>query len=189
MTFETTARIMNQGSRTAFCVVLLLAPLMAQDPLARKLPSVTLIPSAATNISRGKANTVKLEFQVGVGFHINSNTPSAEYLIPTVLKLDAPTDIAVGKITYPAGQELSFAFAPNEKLSVYSGKFTLAVVVRPLASVLPGRYEFHGQMRYQACDNAACYPPKQLPVQFEVKVVKAPRPAAKNPAQSPHVHN
>jgi hypothetical protein len=44
-------------------------------------------------------------------------------------------------------------------------------------------------MRYQACDNAACYPPKQLPVQFEVKVVKAPRATAKNPAQSPHVHN
>lgn len=169
--------------------MLLIAPLVAQDSLGKKFPSVTLIPPAVADVSRGKANTVKLDFQVNAGFHINSNKPSAEYLIPTVLKLDPPTDIVVGKIVYPAGEETSFAFAPNDKLSVYSGNFTLAVTVRPLSTVLPGKYELRGQMRYQACDNAACYPPKQLPVYFEVKVVKAPRPAAKNPAQSPHAHN
>jgi hypothetical protein len=62
-------------------------------------------------------------------------------------------------------------------------------MVRPLASVLPGKYVFRGELKYQACDNAACYPPKKLPVQFEVKVVKSPPPATKNPAQSPHIHN
>ncbi len=167
----------------------LFAPLVAQEPPARKMPSVTLVPPGVASVYRGKANTVTLDFQVNAGFHINSNKPSEEYLIPTVLKLDPPTDIAVGKITYPPGEEKSFPFAPNEKLSVYSGTFTLAVSIRPLASVLPGKYEFRGTMRYQACDNAACYPPKNLPVSFEVKVVKPARPAAKNPAQSPHAHN
>jgi hypothetical protein len=33
------------------------------------------------------------------------------------------------------------------------------------------------------------YPPKRLPVEFNVKVVKAPPPPVKNPAQSPHAHN
>lgn len=169
--------------------LLLLAPLVAQEPPERKMPSVTLVPPGVASIYRGKANTVTLDFQVNAGFHINSNKPSEEYLIPTVLKLDPPTDIVVGKITYPPGEEKSFPFAPNEKLSVYSGTFTLAVSIRPLASVLPGKYEFHGTMRYQACDNAACYPPKNLPVSFEVKVVKPAPPAAKNPAQSPHAHN
>jgi len=177
------------GLELALSAMLLITPLLAQDTLGRKLPSVTLVPPAVANISRGKANTVKLEFQVSSGFHINSNKPSAEYMIPTVLRLDAPTDIVVGRITYPAGEEMSFPFAPNEKLSVYSGNFTLAVMVRPLSSVLPGKYGFRGQMRYQACDHAACYPPKNLPVQFEVKVVKPPRPPRKNPAQSPNVHN
>lgn len=146
-------------------------------------------PAPITTVTRGKANTVKLEFHVESGFHINSNKPSAEYLIPTTLRLDAPTDIVVGKTTYPAGQEMSFAFAPDEKLSVYSGDFTVAVSVRPLASVLPSKYEFRGNLRYQACDNAACYPPKNLPVKFEVKVVKAPPAPKKNPAQSPHAHS
>ena len=72
---------------------------------------------------------------------------------------------------------------------MYTGNFYLSVNVRPLANVLPSKYELRGILRYQACDNAACYPPRQLPVRFEVKVVKAPPAPARNPAQSPHVHN
>jgi hypothetical protein len=47
----------------------------------------------------------------------------------------------------------------------------------------------HGVLRYQACDNAACYPPKTLPVSFDVKVIKEPAAHHANPAQSPHIHN
>jgi hypothetical protein len=149
---------------------------------------VTMSPAALTTAVRGKSTTVALRFHVNSGFHINSNQPTEEFLIPTTLKLDVPTDIVVGKITYPPGAQMSFSFAPDEKLSVYSGEFDLSVQVRPLSSVLPGKYEIRGQLKYQACDNAACYPPKQLPVDFEVKVVKAPPPVKPNPAQSPHAH-
>ena len=164
------------------------AALTAQDSLGKKAPSVTQSPAPLISVIRGKATNVELRFHVGSGFHINSNKPAAEYLIPTTLKLDVPTDIVVGKITYPRGEEMSFAFAPDEKLSVYSGEFNLLVQVRPLAGMLPGKYEIRGRLRYQACDKAACYPPKQLPVDFAVKVIKAPLPPKKNPAQSPHAH-
>jgi hypothetical protein len=64
------------------------------------------------------------------------------------------------------------------------------VTVRPLASVLPGKYSLRGHLKYQACDNAACYPPRELPVEFEVKVTKAAGAGGgrRNPRQSPHVH-
>jgi len=179
----------NTLINTILGVGLLAALLPAQEPPGRKTPSVSMFPPPVANVTRGKPNTVELRFHVSSGFHVNSNKPSAEYLIPTVLKIDAPTDIVLGGTTYPEGQLMSFAFAPDEKLSVYSGEFDLQVTVRPLASVLPGKYAFRGELKYQACDNAACYPPKKLPVQFEVKVVKAPPPPHKNPAQSPHIHN
>lgn len=159
-----------------------------QDLPGRKVPSVTMSQPSVTTITRGKSGTVELRFRVSAGFHVNSNTPRSEFLIPTALKLDAPTDIVVGKITYPAGEDLSFPFSPNDKVSVYSGEFPLRVAVLPLSSVMPGKYAIRGELKYQACDNAACYPPKKLPVEFEVKIVKAPPPARKNPAQSPHVH-
>ena len=138
-------------------------------------------------VTRGRSNPVNLRFRVGSGFHVNSNHPKSEFLIPTALKLSAPTDIVIGRVSYPAGAEMSFAFAPDDKLSVYTGEFPVVVEVRPLAEVVPAKYMIRGELKYQACDNAACYPPKKLPVQFEIQVVKAPPPHRKNPGQSPHI--
>jgi hypothetical protein len=180
--------MLSNISKITFSIAVFASGLWAQDATPRRTPSVTMLPAPVATVVRGKSSNVELQFRVGSGFHINSNTPTAEYLIPTALKLDVPTDIVVGKVTYPPGKEMSFAFAPEEKLSVYSGDFNLSVQVRPLASVLPGKYEIRGRLKYQACDNAQCFPPKQLTVDFEVKVVKAPPPHKGNPAQSPHVH-
>ena len=159
-----------------------------EDIPGKKAPSITMIDAPVTVVIRGKGASVDLQFRIGSGFHVNSNTPAQDFLIPTALKLNAPTDIVVGRITYPPGEEMAFSFAPDEKLRVYSGAFTIGVIVRPLASVLPGKYEFRGRLKYQACDKAACYPPKELPVEFEIKVVKGAPPHVKNPGQSPHVH-
>lgn len=170
-------------------ILLLASSLSAQVLNSPKAPSVTVLPTPIETIPRGSPGEVQLHFRVTSGYHINSNMPKSEFLIPTTLKLDAPTDIVIGRITYPAGRDMAFPFSPDEKLSVYSGEFPVSVVVRPLHSVLPAKYMVRGQLKYQACDNAQCYPPKQLPVEFEVKVGKAKQTAGKrNPAQSPHVH-
>ena len=163
-----------------------LAPAQMTGP---KTPAVSMAPIPPVTVARGKAANVALDFRVVHGFHINSNTPHSEFLIPTTLKIDAPTDIVVGKVAYPEGKDVSFPFSPDEKLSVYSGDFRVALAVRPLHTVVPGKYAFHGNLKYQACDNAQCYPPKQLPVNFEVKVIKGVESSGKrNPAQSPHAH-
>lgn len=151
--------------------------------------SVAYTPPPITSIDRGQLGGVSLQFRVEPGFHINSNQPKQDYLKKTELRLDAPTDIAIVGVTYPVGVDRSFPFAPNDKLNVYTGDFGVRVLVRPLATVLPARYAVHGTLKYQACDNAACYPPKQLPIMFEVKVLKGvPAHKKGNPAQSPHIH-
>ncbi len=159
----------------------------AQTP--GKAPTLTVAPVPLVTARRTKQTTVEINFRVPPGYHVNSNTPKSEFLIPTTLRIEVPTDIVLGKTEYPAGKDMTFPFSPDEKLNVYSGDFTIAVGVHPLHSVVPGKYAMHGVLRYQACDNAACYPPKNLPVSFEVKVVKEPPAPHKNPAQSPHVHN
>ena len=144
--------------------------LWAQTP--GKAPTLTLAAVPLTTTPRAQQTMVNLNFRVPPGYHINSNTPKSEFLIPTALKMDVPTDIVLGKIEYPAGSDVSFPFSPDEKLNVYSGDFAIGLGVHPLKSVVPGKYVMHGVLRYQACDNAACYPPKTLPVSFEVRVVK-----------------
>jgi hypothetical protein len=147
-----------------------------------------MAPVPLTTAQRAAQTIVSLDFRIPGGYHINSNTPKSEFLIPTALRMDLPTDIVLGKIEYPAGEDRAFPFSPDEKLSVYTGDFTIKVAVHPLKSVVPGKYVMHGVLRYQACDNAACYPPKNLPVSFEVKVVKEPATHHANPAQSPSQH-
>jgi hypothetical protein len=173
----------------AFALLLLNAAALCFAQTPGKAPTLSMAPVPLTTTPRAVATMVNLDFRVPPGYHINSNTPKSEFLIPTALKMDVPTDIILGKTEYPVGEDRAFPFSPDEKLSVYSGDFTIAVAVHPLHSVVPGKYEMRGVLRYQACDNAACYPPKNLPVSFAVKVVKEPAVHKANPAQSPHVHN
>ncbi len=147
---------------------------IAQDDISpgKKTPSVTLAPVTTAAVTRGKPTSVELKFTIGSGFHINSHTPKSEFLIPTNLKLEAPPQVAVVKVAFPAGEDQTFPFSPDEKLNVYSGDFSVAVTLRAAASQQPGTYPVKGTLRYQACDNAACYPPKNLPVEFQVEVGK-----------------
>jgi hypothetical protein len=170
-------------------LALLLATTFASAQTPGKAPAVSFGAIPPVTAERTKVTMVDLNFRVPAGYHINSNTPKSEFLIPTKLSMDVPTDIILGKIDYPAGEDLTFPFSPDDKLNVYTGDFTIAVAVHPLHAVTPGKYEMHGVLRYQACDNSACYPPKALPVSFAVKVTREPVAKQANPAQSPHAHN
>ena len=177
------------GRGSFFTLILLVASSLTSAQMPPKAPIVTMDAVPLLTAQRAKETMVNLNFRVPAGYHINSNMPKSEYLLPTALKMDLPTDIILGKINYPAGEETSFPFSPDEKLSVYTGDFTIALGVHPLHSVVPGKYVMHGVLRYQGCDNAQCFPPKNVPVSFEVKVVKEPPEHHANPAQSPHIHN
>lgn len=141
----------------------------SQEPGLR-VPSVTMAPVGKVQVKPGIPINVPLDFRIGSEFHINSNKPKSELLIPTVLKLTAPAPVSIAT-QYPAGQDVSFPFAPGEKLSVYSGDFTITAVIKAPAKATAGEYPVSGELRFQACDRSACYPPRSIPVKFEVSVV------------------
>ena len=155
-----------------------------------KAPSVSMAPVATVTAQRAAQTLVNLNFRVASGFHINSNTPKSEFLIPTALKMDLPTDIVLGKIDYPDGQGPDVSLFARRSTQRLHRRFHDhgRPCIRCTRST-PGKYVMHGVLRYQACDNAQCFPPKTVPVSFEVKVVKEPPGPRHNPAQSPHVHN
>jgi hypothetical protein len=151
----------------------LMAAALAQDPLVSKVPLVTATPTEPVAVAPGASVRVELRFHVTPGYHINSSKPRSEFLIPTRLKLDPPAGLTPGGIVYPAGTDLTFTFSPKEKLSVYSGDFTLRAELRALASAPAGTYKVPGTLRFQACNDRACFPPTKLPVEFEVTVRKS----------------
>lgn len=159
-------------------------------PAARP-EKVSFEPIGTITVNSAHPATLRLLFRIQPGFHINSNKPSMPELIPTVVHFSLPDDVVIGRLKYPAGELKSFPFDPTEKLSVYSGDVVITGrVVAPPHSA-QGTYTIHGAFKYQACDNNACYPPKTLPITFNVKVgphSQSSRRAHGN-AQSPHIHN
>lgn len=152
---------------------------------------VSFEPIGTVTVNSAHPTFLRLVFRIEPGFHINSNKPSMPELIPTVVHFSLPDDVVIGRLKYPAGQLKSFPFDPTEKLSVYSGDVVITGrVVAPLHAA-PGTYTVHGGFKYQACDNNACYPPKTLPITFNVKVGPHASSAhrARPNAQSPRVHN
>src|SRR5207253_10898053 len=85
----------------ASALLLIAAWACAQDDLGPQGPAVKMAPAPVVTVVQGKPATVPLSFRVASGYHINSNRPKSEFLIPTVLKVEATTDIVIGKTTYP----------------------------------------------------------------------------------------
>jgi len=175
-----------------FVLVLVAAGAAMDDTAAPQTASwVTPLPVARISVASGKpATLLRLRFKVADGYHINSNQPGSELLIPTKLQLNPPTDIGLGSITYPKGHELILAIAPDQPLNVYTGEFTITAKVSAARTASPGKYKVHGQLKYQACNDRSCFPPKLAPVEFVVSVLKPKTSSgtAHNPPQSPHAH-
>jgi len=111
-------------------------------------------------VAAGRHAVLELRFHILQGFHVNSHTPKSELLIPTALTLQLADGVTAGALEYPAGRPYSFAFDPGEKVDVYMGDFTVKLPVVATA----GEHTVDGSLKYQACDNASCYPPRTLPV-------------------------
>jgi hypothetical protein len=151
------------------CLVATLA--FAQEP-GTKQPSVIMAPVGNVQLRAGGSTNLELAFRIDPDFHINSNKPKAEYLIPTMLKFNASQPVTVSDdVKYPPGEDMAFAFSPNEKLSVYTGDFSINTTLKAAAGATAGTYPVKGELRFQACDRSACYPPRSIPVQFQVTVV------------------
>jgi hypothetical protein len=166
-----------------------LARPQAPDAMAANA-RVTADPVNSVTVRLGRSAPVAFTFHIKPGFHINSNKPASPELIPTELKFSPPEDLVVAKVRYPAGALISFPFDPKEKLSVYSGDFAVKAMVLTAPKAGAGRYTVHAELKYQACDNNACYPPKRLPVAFDVRIAGSGSSGRAHPnAQSPHIHN
>jgi thiol:disulfide interchange protein len=136
------------------------AQLNMSAPAAPK--SYVLYAAEPQAVAANKQSDLEVRFQVVQGFHINSHTPRSKFLIPTMLTLQTATGVKPGTPEFPAGQLYSFAFDPSEKVDVYAGSFTVKLPVVAAA----GEHSIDATLKYQACDNASCYPPKTLAVKI-----------------------
>jgi len=116
----------------------------------------------------GSTVEVKLPLQLRDGYHVNTNTPPDPYLIPMRLTWDAGA-VTVAEIVYPKPSLHKVDFFPTP-LPVFSGRFELLTRFKVPASAQPGLVSVAGKLRYQACNDKMCLPPKTLDITLPVSV-------------------
>jgi len=118
---------------------------------------------------RGTAAEAKIAVSVQPGFHVNSNTPSADYLIPLKLTWAPGGALEPGAVVFPKPQMEKYEFS-DEPLSVFTGDFNLIARFKVPAAASQGPGIMLGKLRYQACNNNSCFPPKTVEVRLSYQV-------------------
>ena len=135
-----------------------------QSSSGAKQAAVTYLFPEQVTVVADKASPVDLHFKIAAGLHINSHTPHTEDLIPTTFKVPESSGVTLAKADFPAGKDFAFELDPKDKLSVYTGEFIIHTEL--LAS--KGEHLVEATLKYQACDNQTCMPPKSIPVAIDV---------------------
>jgi hypothetical protein len=160
---------MKLGIRVAAALAIGLAGVLAQaqmpagHSISRAAAVEYLFPEQVT-VPAGKPASVALHFRIAPGLHINSHTPAEEELIPTTFSIPEGAGVRLDGAVYPPGTEFHLPLDPKMKLSVYTGEF--AIEARIVAA--PGDHLVEAKLRYQACDNSSCMPPKTITVAIDV---------------------
>jgi thiol:disulfide interchange protein DsbD len=105
---------------------------------------------------------VKLAVKVNIedGWHINSNKPYEDYLIPTELTIGI-TYFELKKVTYPEAHDFKFSFS-EKPLSVYEGQIYIGALLETSKDIKPGKYPLKINLNYQACNDRSCLAPTSV---------------------------
>jgi hypothetical protein len=130
---------------------------------------LAVTPPEQITVKRGATANVKVTATLSDGFHLNSHTPAESFLIPLTLKWAADPSVEAGEVAYPKPQMVKVPFQ-EKPLSVLTGKFELVTSFKVPAGASVGPVTVTGKLRYQACNDKSCFPPKTLDVKVPVEV-------------------
>ncbi len=136
--------------------------------------SIRTIPPAQS-LEPGHTSVLAVELNISSPYHINSNRPLQDYLIPTTLELEPQPGIVFGKVVFPPAPVKNLPVS-DSPMAVYEGVVQIGVKVTPAADFISKEVRVTGKVRYQACNDSTCLPPVWqdfsviLPVLFSARM-------------------
>ena len=116
----------------------------------------------------GSTVEFRLPLQLREGYHVNTNMPPDRFLIPLRLTWDS-AEVNASEVIYPKPSYQKVEFFAGQ-LPVFSGRFELITHFKVAATVPPGLVNVPGKLRYQACNDRMCLPPKTIEITLPVSV-------------------
>ena len=108
--------------------------------------------------------------------HVNSNRPGQKFLIPTTVKVSAPKGYRVTPVSYPRGASRRFRFS-EQPLNVYEGRAVFRFNVSVPANHPLGVETVRVNVRFQSCNEEACFPPASRDLGLRIAVVDRNTPS------------
>jgi thiol:disulfide interchange protein len=105
-------------------------------------------------------------------YHVQSNKPRDPDLIPTELTVDAPAGVTVKEVVFPAPIDVTLA-GSNQPLAVFERTFSIGVQFVLAPNAAAGPIDVPARLRYQACDDKACFAPTNATATWTIHVVPA----------------
>lgn len=125
---------------------------------------------AADGFHAGAGARAAVQVRLQQGFHVNSNEPLEEYLIPTALEFVPLEGVSVEGLAFPEAIHL-LTGGSDTPLAVFEEEFAIGVALNLAADVAAGEHVLLGRLNYQACDDKVCYRPDTMPIQIAFEVV------------------
>jgi hypothetical protein len=129
--------------------------------------SVTL-DTNIVNVPAGAEFTVALNATITPGWHINSDAPDDESLIPTRIGVEG-TSITLVRVEYPKADVVKLAISENP-LSVFEGKCEFTLTFKCGEKAKPGREKTTVILYFQACNDQTCLPPTNVRAALLVQI-------------------
>jgi DsbC/DsbD-like thiol-disulfide interchange protein len=120
---------------------------------------VTVGPPQKVAGKRNAAVQTKIPVVILPGYHVNSNAPKDEYLIPLKVTWTSLGALEGGQVAYPKPETIDVAGQPT---LVFTGNVNLTASFKVSANAPAGPGIASGKLRYQACNDKACFPPKDI---------------------------
>ncbi len=120
-----------------------------------------------THVGRGGKGVLVVTLSVAPQFHVNAHKTSDPDLIATDFAPSAPAGVKFGAARYPAPHMLSLDGKPSP---VYVGRTTISIPFTVAKTAKAGAAKLGGQLTYQGCNAASCFPPKTVAVTAAVAI-------------------
>lgn len=136
----------------------------------------------AEPLVQGETARLAVEFRIERGFHVNANPPSEDWLIPTEVVIEDVDGVELQRVFYPQALEKRFGFYSGD-LRVYEGSVVAGALVDVCPQAPPGEHTLVVRVKYQACDDDACFAPAEATARLPVVIAPAGSPS--RPVESP----
>ncbi len=109
----------------------------------------------------GKTVEMTFELRIAPGFHVNSDQPAENNLVPTAAVFKPAGGLKFGPAVFPAAEMKMFSFT-DKPLAVFEGTVKVKVPVTLAKEFKGSEIAIEGSVGYQACDDNSCLAPDEV---------------------------